>query len=122
MTQWGPGLFQVIETSDVQPRRWHIFMQPIVHIGEPNHLVSFHVLGTSGEADLPDLMKARLLGHFLLMQLPDEGMGEAVESLTRMWDFYRKTPTYPPALPTSWSIPVRVTGSYVEPVYPVTEE
>jgi hypothetical protein len=47
---------------------------------------------------------------------------EAVESLSNMYEFYRSAFATPPALIFQGSTPARITGSYVEPVYPVTEE
>ncbi len=84
--------------------------------------MSFHLLGTSGETDLPEPIKARLLCHFLLTRIPDEGLPEALESLAGMWMFYQTPTPHPPALPSARSVPARLTGSYAEPVYPVTED
>ncbi len=52
-----------------------------------DRLVSFHCLGTSGELDVPEPLKARIACHLLLSQLPDEGLSEALESLVQMWQF-----------------------------------
>jgi hypothetical protein len=100
----------------------HWFYPPLGQPGEARLVVGFHLFGTSGAAELPEPILQRLLCHALLQLLPDEGLAEAVESLSDMYEFYR-LPRYvpPPSLPQK-SIPVRITGSYVEPVYPVTEE
>ena len=71
---------------------------------------------------LPEPILKRLLCHALVQLIPDEGLSEMMGSLSDMNVFYRlPRAVSPPALPGR-SIPVRITGSYVEPVYPVTEE
>jgi hypothetical protein len=84
--------------------------------------VSFHDLKTSGEPDVPEPLKARIACHFLLSQIPDEGMSEALESLAGLWLFYHLPPPSPRQLPVSPRVPVKVTREYVRPVFPVTEE
>ena len=72
-------------------------------------------------AELPEPLLQRLLCHALLHLLPEEGLPEAMQSLVDMNEFYRLPRFVPPTLPQK-SIPARMTGSYVEPVYPVTED
>ncbi len=90
--------------------------------GHVEHRVSFHYQATSGEPDVPEPLRARLACHFLLSQLPDEGLSEALESLVQMWQFYRTPVVSPPALPIPAPIPAKFTETYIRPVFPVTEE
>lgn len=91
--------------------------------GRVEHLVNFHLQGTSGMLDIPDVLKGRLASHILLTQLPDEGIPEALESLGQMWQFYRMPVSTVPALPQARkSVPARVSGTHVAPVVPVSEE
>jgi hypothetical protein len=85
-------------------------------------VLGFHLFGTSGKVDLPEPILNRLLCHGLLQRLPDEALSEAMELLCGMYEFYRRPPSQPPALPAPMSIPVRMLPSVVRPVYPVTEE
>lgn len=91
-------------------------------VGHVEHLVSFHHQATSGEPDVPEPLKARIVCQFLLSQLPDEGLAEALESLVQMWRFYQAPVVPPPALPAPARIPARLGEAYVRPVFPVTEE
>jgi hypothetical protein len=50
----------------------------------------------------------RLFCHVLIHQLPDEGLGEAVESLTEMCEFYARLPAPYTALPQPAPQPVKV--------------
>lgn len=90
--------------------------------GNVEHLVRFHYLDTCGETDVPEPVKARIACHFLLSQIPDEGMSEALETLAQMWQFYRTPVLPPPALPAPARIPAKLGETYVRPVFPVTEE
>lgn len=85
-------------------------------------MLGFHLFGTSGEFDLPEPVTVRLLCHALLQRLPDEALPEAVESLTGMYEFYARPRLPLPELPARPSVSARITGSYVAPVYPVTED
>lgn len=67
-------------------------------------------------------MLKRLLCHALLQRLPDEALSEAVQSLFDMNEFYHLPQSVAPLSLPQKSIPVRITGSYMEPVYPITEE
>jgi hypothetical protein len=87
-----------------------------------DHWVSFHVLGTSGTVDPPEPLKYRLVCDWLLTQLPDEGLPEALESLAQMWRFYRIPVTEPPMAPALASVLACWGATYVRPVFPVTEE
>ena len=64
----------------------------------------------------------RLLCHLLLQRMPDEGLKEAIESLSGMCEFYRLPAGSPKPLPAPKSVRARITGSYVAPVFPATEE
>lgn len=99
-----------------------LLMQHPFGAGHIEHRVSFHDLSTSGEAEVPEPLKVRIVCHFLLSQIPDEGMAEALETLVGMWLFYRTPVSPPPALPAPVRIPVELRKTYVRPVFPVTEE
>jgi hypothetical protein len=111
----------VIETSDAEPR-WELIMRHPVQGGRVEHVVRFHGLGTSRELDLPEPLRARIACHVLLTWLPDTGLPEALESLAEMWRFHHLPAPPPRQLPVSPSIPVKLMGEYVRPVFPVTEE
>lgn len=87
-----------------------------------DHLVSFHCLGTSGELDVPEPLKARVACHLLLSQLPDEGMQEALESLVQMWQFHRRPGVRTQALPRPATRVVRLGPSYTRPGFQMTED
>lgn len=90
--------------------------------GRIEHLISFPALATSGEIDIPDAVKARLVCHVLLTQIPDEGITEAVESLSHMWEFYRTRVAQAPQLPSPPSIPAVYGKAYTREVFQVTED
>jgi hypothetical protein len=114
------GLFQVIETTAGGPRL-QLFMRRDVAGGFVDHRVSFHLQGTSGAIDIPEPVKARVACHLVLTQIPDEGMGEALDSLGEMWRFYHARPAQPALQEPVPSRPVRLGGTTVAPVFPVTE-
>jgi hypothetical protein len=106
----------------VRGQHW-LIPQPI-QSGESLFVFGFHLFGTSGSAELPEPMLQRLLCYALIQRLPDEGLAEAMQSLVDMNEFYRLPRFVSPqslSLPQQ-SVPARITGSYVEPVYPVTED
>ncbi len=119
--QWGHGLFQVIETTGAEPQV-QLLMRHNLGGGHVDHVVRFHCLGTSGKLDLPEPLRSRLAGHFLLTQIPDEGMAEALEALAEMWRFYRERRPFQPALPPAPSVPAAMREPCVRPVFPVAEE
>lgn len=90
--------------------------------GEGRFVLGFHLFGTSRTAELPEPILKRLFGHALLQLLPDEGLSEAVESLSNMNEFYRLPRHIPPVPLPQKSIPVRMGKAILAPVYPVTEE
>lgn len=61
----------------------------------------------------------RLFCHVLIHQLPDEGLGEAVESLAEMCEFHARLPAPHPTLsqPAPQPIKVKFLGTRVE-TYP----
>ena len=119
-TRWGPNLFQILETTDAQPRLM-LLMHHDVDGGHIEHTVDFHLQGTSGFMEIPDNLKGRLACHILLTQLPDEGIPEAAESLGQMCHFYRMpVPAIPALRPIA--VPARISGSRVAEVVPVSEE
>jgi hypothetical protein len=88
-----------------------------------NLFVGFHLFGTFDEPKIPDPVLRKLLCHVLVEQLPENGLAEAVESLTGIYEYYRDQPKYLPEVPARLpSISGRITGEYVRPVAPLTEE
>src|SRR5205807_1889515 len=118
--RWTP-LPWVEMTGDRDASR-HLFLPLQAGTGGPSVLVGFHLFGTSGGPDLPEPLILRLFCHALLGRLPNEALSEAVESLVGMYDHYRLPYTPPQPLLPPRSVKARVTGSYVRPVFPVTEE
>jgi hypothetical protein len=82
----------------------------------------FYLSGTSNRVELPEPIFKRLLCQALLQQLPDEGLDEAVESLSHMNEFYRLPRYVLPPQPPRQSIPVQMGKGIIAPVYPVTED
>jgi hypothetical protein len=119
--RWGPILFQILETTDAQPRLM-LLMHHDVHGGHIDHTVDFHLQGTSGLMEIPDTLKGRLACHILLTKLPDEGIPEAAEALGQMYQFYRLPGRRTPALPAPERIQAQYGDTFVAPVYPVSEE
>lgn len=97
-------------------------MCPLDREAITDHWVGVHVLGTAAHVELSEPLKLRLFCHFLLTQLPDAGLPEAVETLAEMWRFYREPPVQTPALPPPSSWPVTLGAACVRPVFPVTED
>jgi hypothetical protein len=98
-----------------------LFTQP-VQGGQIEHVIRFPVLATCGVIDIPDAVKARIVCHVLLTQIPDEGMTEALESLGQMWEFYRTPVRQPPPLPAPTSKPAVRGRSYTREPFRVTED
>lgn len=73
------------------------------------------------EAALSESEKLRLQCYLLLHQLDASGLEEAIESLQTMVEFYA-IPRVPIPEPEVRRLPARFTGSYTEPVYPITED
>lgn len=91
--------------------------------GGQSLFVGFHLFGTVDEIELPEPVITRLACHAIIQQLPEEALKEAIESLTETYAFYaRPVPPPKPLPPAPKSVPVRITGSYVRPVFPVTED
>jgi hypothetical protein len=63
----------------------------------------------------------RLMCHALVHRLPQAAFGEAVESLSRMYDFYQDLPILPTSCPPD-SMKARITGSCTAPIFPVLED
>ncbi len=97
-------------------------MRPTVRKAEADHFVSFHVLGTAGEVDLPETIKARMVCHFILTQLPDKGLPEAIESLAEMWRFYAENATRHLALLAPARTAVQLKPKYERPTFTIAEE
>lgn len=119
MTPWDRSLSN--ETSASPPQivaRWSRQMAA----GVVDHWVQLQVDETiSGPEELL-LPLERMLAHFLVDQMPDEGLHELVESLANMFDFYarRSTPAPLPSPPRRTR--ARVVGRYERPVFEVTED
>jgi hypothetical protein len=122
MTPFGPVPFLQFETRGVGGVGQHLFLPTVKRPDGSQLYVGFHLIGTSGNLDLSEIDLSRLFCHALIQGMPDEGLREAVESLSGMYEYYNTPvePPKPPAVPER--IPVRITGSYVRPVHPVPED
>ena len=119
--QWSPWLFQVIETTDAEPRL-HWLMRPRASGAGSHYFVSFHALGTGSVIDLPEATRARLACHFILTQLPDQGLSEALDTLAEMWRFYAdRTPGHA-ELPAPSPMTATLEPPYERPAFSVGEE
>ncbi len=75
--------------------------------------------------DLPESLRFRLICHFLVSMLPEEGLIDAFEELREMVKFYHATAELKPVdrlFPPGKPIKATVRNSYVRPVYPITDE
>lgn len=97
-------------------------MQYAFGVGHIEHLVSFHDLSTSGGAEVLKALKTQMVRHFLLSQLPEEGMVEALETLAGSSYFTNSRRLPPRQLPVSERIPVKLSAEHVRPVFPMTGE
>jgi len=122
MTPCGPVPFLGVEIRSAGFRGRHLFLPTVSASGDMRYLLGFHMFGTTDELDLNEEDTIRLICHALIHRLPDQGLTEAVESLTGLYEFYT-APVEPPKplLPHS-RVKGRITGSHVRPVFPVTEE
>ncbi len=65
---------------------------------------------------------SRMVCHLVIQNLPDSAMGDAVESLKGMYEFYRDPPLAIPVTARNPPVKATVSRSYTAPVYPITEE
>jgi hypothetical protein len=90
--------------------------------GAVNYWISLKIPGTTGGLELPVDVKYRLFCVSVLAHLPEEGLQEAAESLSRMWEFYRVPFVPTPALPPLGAQVVELGQTYVRPTFYVSEE
>jgi hypothetical protein len=76
----------------------------------------------SDSSSLTETEVYRLCCHIMVQRLPASAFGEAVESLSQMFEFYRESPRALPAPAVSPSVKARITGSHTAPAYPITED
>ena len=120
-TRWGQDPFPIREAPEGKPRVQFSIVHPHRN-GYVEHSFAFHGLGTSGDIDVPDSVKARLLCCWMVYMLPERGLTEAVESLSDLYEFHSRAVELPKLTPPPKSVPVRIGKTIVRPVYPITEE
>jgi hypothetical protein len=119
----GPDPFLRIETRGNGLFGRHFFL-PTVHRSEdsPRFFVGCHFFGTTDELELSEADTNRLFCLALIQHLPDDALAEAAESLAAIYEFHQLPRARPPVLAVSETIPARITGTYVRPVFPIREE
>lgn len=74
------------------------------------------------EAGWPPEVIHRLYCYLLVSQLPDEAVGETVEELMDLYQFYARPVRKLPAPRESEPVPVRIGTTKIRPVFPVPDE
>ena len=66
----------------------------------------------------------RMVGHFLLSRMPDEGLAETCQSLAENYDYYltRARTTLEVTCPTPQSYGAPLAVSNIRPLFPIAEE
>ncbi|HKI16339.1 MAG TPA: hypothetical protein VKA15_00585 [Isosphaeraceae bacterium] len=90
--------------------------------GAANFRVSIHFSETTSELELPAAMRSRILCHLLVSQIPDRGLGEALESLFEMWRFYREPVPRMIEPPRPQSLPAKLGATYDRPPFHIAED
>ena len=78
--------------------------------------------GPAGEIDLRPVDVHRLECYALITLIKDRGLGEAVQSLRDMVEFYSEEPAPALAAPPARPMRAAVVGSYTSTVPPLAEE
>lgn len=122
MGQRRPIELQFDEEGAGPPSR-HTLYPLFRELGSPSLYFGLHLIGTVDHVDLPEPVVARLACHFLLQQLGDEALKDALESLTDAYSaqLAREAPPKPLPQPTR-TVKARVGKSVVRPVFPITDE
>ena len=87
----------------------------------PSLVIGVHLIGASGPFGIPEPVLDRLRCHFLLTQLPDQAVPDAMECLADMVGFYENPPPPYRLLPQGPPITGTIGETIVRPVYPVTD-
>lgn len=90
---------------------------------EWSHSVMFKQLdeGTNYQCVSPKIIH-RLLCHFLIDRIPDEGLPELVESVGGIYEFYQLPAPTPALLPQHRSVSGEISRSYERPPFQIEEE
>jgi len=88
-----------------------------------SHTLSVRMRQTGEVTSLPEAACRRLFCHVLLARLPENALGEACESLSGMYEFYRSLPHVQPlALPRPEPIQAAWGEERERPVFQLTED
>jgi hypothetical protein len=119
MTPWDRG---PSDETDAKPPQIVACWSRETGAGTLDHRVELRLDETAAQSEALVIPLQRMICHVLVDQLPDQGLGELVESLVGMVDFYAVRSTQPslgaPARPAR----SRVLGHYERPVFQVTED
>jgi hypothetical protein len=78
--------------------------------------------GTTGDLANPDQFWRRIACYWLLNQIPEKGLSEALETLLDIQRFYQATPLQIPVVAKPPSIPVHVGKTYIRPEFHISED
>jgi hypothetical protein len=118
----GPLPFFQVETCGGGRSGLHWFLpSPRAAQGSPVFF-GIHRLGTGGAWEFSEAEAVRLLCHFLIERLDDQGLKEAVETLDGMVRFYETPVALPKPLPAPQPVKMQMGEARIRPVFPVTEE
>ena len=122
-TQCDPTLFkEVVQTAGTE-QQFSLRWQQDISGARFSHIVSFPPQGTSKEPNYRETLKLRILCHFFLNLIPDEGLLELCESMSEIFDFYNNRVSFQPqASLGNVSVRGRLGQSYVRPEFPIADE
>ncbi len=121
ITRWSLGALALQSTTTDQPSRtftWHHDCTG----AQFSHSVCLQT--TAGAPRYDKAAVLRMIGHFLLSRMPDDGLAETCESLAETYDYYlaRGQKRLECTSPTSRSYYATLGNSYVRPTFRITEQ
>lgn len=91
--------------------------------GQLSHVFVFRPQETGLGNDLPLRLRLRLLCHYLLNQIPDEGLPELMESIAEIYEFHcSATSTYAPPKLETRSVRAKRGRVYERPEFSLADE
>jgi hypothetical protein len=99
----------------------HLLLPSSVQTSEVPGTLGFHLIGTASDLSFRDDYQPHAC-HALVQRLDERDYQRALEALSGMVAFYATRTRPAQLLPAVQRLPTQLSGSYKEPVYPVTEE